>query len=173
MIRVLVLCGFPGSRKTTWARQFIESNRKEFNENIFIVSFDSIREMLNGKYVFKHSDEYLVRQIALKAVKTIIESKATCIIDDCLVANTRADRARLVRVLRAIGHIVGPLRIGAILFNTPIEECLMARMHDTKGLPRENWEKAFEEITAEHTPFVKTMSGYDTELFDFVEEALC
>ncbi|MBN1604721.1 MAG: AAA family ATPase [Chitinispirillaceae bacterium] len=162
MNKIQVLCGLPGSKKTTWAREASRTRRAN-GDGVYIVSFDNIREMLHGMYVFNQIDETIVRVIAFQNIKQLLTLGFDVIIDDCLIANTRSDRALLCRTLRGFKEDVGPVAIEVIVFDRPVEKCIDARLADTKGIDRHRWLKAFDEIVEAYEPIV------DTEHFDSVK----
>jgi predicted kinase len=161
MNKVQVLCGFPGSGKTKWARESAQA-RRENGETVYIISFDNIREMLIGRYDYNLVDETAVRYVALSSIKQLLLLGSDVIVDDCLIANTRTNRNGLCKLIRQLKEETGPVEIDAIIFERPVEKCIETRLDETKGMERQRWLKAFEEIVEAHEPIV------DKENFDSV-----
>jgi predicted kinase len=162
MNMVKILIGLPGAGKSSWAAQYLNTNTP--NETV-IISLDSIREMLFGKYCFVDRLESLVRGIAYHVMRSALHAKLDIIIDDTNLILTKADREMLVYTLRALEHHTGVLTIEAICFPYT-DECKYRRMHDNRGLGASRWEKLIDEMLERYQPI---MSAYELKqgvLFD-------
>jgi len=84
-MNVYLLCGLPGSGKTTWAKMFIGEHPQTFR-----VCKDDIRQMLYGEYKFVKEDEGLVQSIAQNAISDLLSNKSDVIIDEtCIKKSVR------------------------------------------------------------------------------------
>ena len=129
--RVFILCGLPGSGKSTWAKTMVKNN-----SNIAVVNKDAIRFMLGGgNYVFNDSLEMAVKYIAIHCLVQMIVFGYNVIIDETNL--TRAKRKSW------INHIINTeidCNIDIVWFRET-EKNLDNRMQDPRGYSREKWEE--------------------------------
>ena len=77
-----MLIGFPGSGKTTWARERVKKPLRT-GEDLVIVNRDMFRKMLSGDYTFDKDRELLIRKMTLNCVKEILSEEFEMIMDEC------------------------------------------------------------------------------------------
>jgi len=117
--------GLPASGKSTWARTKIEEE-----DNIYIVSRDSIREMLVGNYgnfPFGHSElEQVVTEGVLEMTTLLLSLDYSVILDE-----TNLNQGRLSKLINEITkdlEVVNPtseFTVEHIDFtDVPLEECI-------------------------------------------------
>jgi len=128
-----VLSGLPGSGKTTWAK-------KRTSLKTVIISRDSIREMLSGKYKVNSKLENLVLQIAKKSVSLALKEGFNIIIDEtCLTKKTR------LRWLKLIKKINKRCRCILVIF-PETKNNLKFRMRSPKGLSKRVWQRVINKM---------------------------
>ena len=115
MCKLLLLCGIPGSGKSTWASRFINEN------DAVIASRDSIRFALlqEGEDYFAHEKE--VTECFYKTIYELLENGQ----HDYVIADATHNipRAR-TDTLRGIGaHLIEGVEIIPVYFNVPVEVC--------------------------------------------------
>lgn len=116
--KVYIMCGIPGSGKSTW----ISNN---LDENIKIISRDIIRYKLgyvdnpDEKVVLNKEQENHVTQIEYELINTYLSNGESIVIDDI---NSGKYRNKLINELRKYNvHIIGVNLI------TPLEICIKRR----------------------------------------------
>ena len=144
MIKVSLMCGLPGSGKSTVAEQLAKTTRA------VIISRDSIRKMIAGSYdqyqkmVFAAADrkyakktEQLVMSMALSCAKEAIEDQRDIIIDETNI--TFKVRARWINSIKTYIDTSDNKKVlnNEVLFNclwvkTPIETCIERRLKNTQ-----------------------------------------
>lgn len=115
MSKLLLLCGLPGSGKSTWASKFIAEN------NAVLVSRDSIRFSLlkEGEDYFSHEKE--VTEIFYKMVYNLLNTgKFDYVLADATHNNPRS-RANALKEIGA--HLIEGVEIIPVYFNVPVEVC--------------------------------------------------
>lgn len=115
MCKLLLLCGIPGSGKSTWASKFIAEN------DAAIVSRDSIRFALlqEGEDYFAHEKE--VTECFYKNVHELLETGQYDYVIADATHNTPRARADALREIGA--HMIEGVEIIPVYFNTPAEVC--------------------------------------------------
>lgn len=141
--KMFILCGLPGSGKSTIAKKYAEDN------NALIVNKDKIREMLFGEYAFKKEFEPTVSFIAMKAIEDIDDREVSFVVDECNITKQHRENVMHHVYLRVTEVVV-------IYVKTDIQTCIKRRTADTKGYKPEKWEEVitgmnanFEESTEE------------------------
>ena len=115
MSKLLLLCGLPGSGKSTWASKFIAEN------DAVLVSRDSIRFSLlkEGEDYFSHEKE--VTEIFYKMIYNLLnEGKFDYVLADATHNNPRS-RANALKEIGA--HLIEGVEIIPVYFNVPVEVC--------------------------------------------------
>lgn len=111
-----ILCGLPGSGKSTWASTYIS---KHFGEDIRYISRDEIRfSMLkDGEDYFSHEND-----VCTKFVKTI----ANTLLDgfDVIADATHLNKKSRKKLTNMIDIIFNEYNIIYIIFKTPLEICI-------------------------------------------------
>lgn len=126
-----ILIGPSGIGKSTFARKTAEATGRG------IVSRDSIREMLLGKYDYKVEYEIAVSEIVLKAIGTLLDLGKDVIIDSTNLSTlARRPLFELFLEKKCEIHVI------AFVLEEPIEATvLFARRYiETKGISKEIWE---------------------------------
>jgi len=130
-----IMIGVIGSGKSTWSR-LQAANSKRTN----IVSRDSIREMLNGKYVFDPRLEDLVTTINFSAARDILTAGHNLIVDECHVS--KKARKPIVDWIRANFPTVKIVGVYCPSQSGNVDR----RMTTPKGGTREKWQMVFESM---------------------------
>lgn len=115
MSKLLLLCGIPGSGKSTWASKFIAEN------DAVLVSRDSIRFSLlkEGEDYFSHEKE--VTEIFYKMVYNLLNiGKFDYVLADATHNNPRS-RSNALKEIGA--HLIEGVEIIPVYFNVPVEVC--------------------------------------------------
>ena len=136
-----LLCGLPGSFKSTEARKIAKAN-----PGALTVSGDALREMLYAGYDYVPSMEATVRGIAYHAVDTALTAPGvTCVIYDA--CNIRKQgRKDFLRTAKFQGY------------HTTILHCLgdgqnlARRMENPRGFGAERWASAIEGMRKNFEP---------------------
>jgi predicted kinase len=89
---IIVMCGLPGSGKSTWVKNYIEKqNKLEPLQNIIVLSKDSIREELFGsRDDIEHEKE--VSELFEKRLKDALLERASIIIDNTNIKHKTRER---------------------------------------------------------------------------------
>ena len=122
-----ILCGLPGSGKSTYTKKLVSEN-----ENIICISSDDIRTMLNCWYVFDETLEPLVHDIISDAVDRAIKYNKNIILDETL--RTQEIRKQWIDIARFYDYTPK-----IIYLKTPKEICISRRLQDPKGLDKNIW----------------------------------
>ena len=75
MQTIYMLCGLPGTGKSTWAG-------KKSDKSTLIVNRDSIRTMIHGKYIFDVNYERMIDDITKASAYNILKNGYDLIIDE-------------------------------------------------------------------------------------------
>ena len=80
MSRIYLPVGLIGTGKSTWARQFIQTD-----PNIKVVAGDAIRYMVNGGKRYEHNEslEPAILDILLSTTQTLLDRGYDVILDEC------------------------------------------------------------------------------------------
>jgi predicted kinase len=115
MSKLLLLCGVPGSGKSTWAKDFIANN------DAILISRDSIRFSLlkEGEDYFSHETE--VTECFYNMVHKVLEAK----VYDYVIADAthNTGRSRSNALMGIEPHMIEGVEIIPVYFNIPIEIC--------------------------------------------------
>ena len=132
MSELIVLCGLPGSGKSTYAKGYALSRK-----NTVIVSMDSIRKMLKGKYLFIASLEPVIQTISLEITNRLLE----------MGLNVMYDETNLTRYQRKKICGVAPNNTDCVcLWFTEAIYNLEYRMRDPRGYDVEHWDKLIKQM---------------------------
>lgn len=127
MKKLYILCGLPGSGKSTWARKMVEGGYA------LCVSKDAIRSMLfGGKYKYDHNIEPMVKDISQANIRyLLINANVDVIIDETHI--TKQKRSHFIKFAEALK--VKPI----IVHFTETKSCLDNRMKEPRGYDRKKW----------------------------------
>lgn len=133
--KLIILIGIPGSGKSTYAAQYVQSN-----SNAIVVGRDKLRELLFGYTestvgdYYKHEQirdrESMVTEFQHLAIDKGLQQGKTVIIDD-----TNCNLDRLKKLYDKYVSRVASITIQ--LFDTPIGDCLNRNAMRTRQVPDE------------------------------------
>ena len=116
-INLYIMCGVPGSGKTTW----LANHKKGFAQPMEIISRDAIRfsYLKDGDDYFKYEKE--VWNDFILAIQNALVTKRSIFVDA-----THLNEKSRAKLLRALGNSLAneKIKISAIVMNTSLEEIL-------------------------------------------------
>ena len=136
MQQVYILCGLPGSGKSTWAKKKVEDDTS--NKTV-IVNKDAIQTMLLGGYDYVPEVRSLVRILSHISIWEALDREYNIIIDDCHI------KKEMRKVLLAQFRFRDDIEISLVYF-TENEKNLEYRMLSPKGLPKERWSEVIDSM---------------------------
>lgn len=80
---IYILCGLPGSGKSTWAKEKVKE------QNTVIICRDAIRTMIKGNYFFDKEYELLVEACTNSSFREAIRQNYNIIIDETNISKIR------------------------------------------------------------------------------------
>lgn len=128
MKTMYILCGLPGSGKTTWAKGKIESS----TDTIYVNRDDFRNSLFCGKYTFNKNIEPVIKATVEEMVSQALLNDVSVIIDETNL--TEEKRRKWIEK----GSLYGGKQV--IVHFTAMDECLENRMRDPRGISREKWE---------------------------------
>jgi predicted kinase len=122
MIKLIVLCGLPGSGKSTWAS-------KHTSQDTLLFSSDDIREELWGDAAIQDNPKRVFELLYSRA-KYAMKNGFSAIIDS---TNLKAkDRKNLLKELKPYAE-----RCEIRIFATSLEECILRQEKRARKVPAE------------------------------------
>jgi predicted kinase len=139
MSKLYILCGFPGSGKSTWASSVFHV------EKALCVSRDAVRTMIGGgTYLFHENTEDAVRFIAHVGINKLLQLGPVIVDETHLTKKKRAEMIDLARSAGALPVIVH--------FTTDPETCLDRRCPAPRGYSYEEWKSVIEGMVKTFEP---------------------
>lgn len=160
MQQVYILCGLPGSGKSTWAKKKVEED--ELNRTI-IVNKDAIQQMLLGKYEYVPEIRSLVRILSHISIWEALDRGYDVIIDDCHI------KKEMRKILLAQFRFRDDIDISLIYFSEN-ERNLEYRMLSPKGVSKEIWSEVIENMKKDFEPPTQDELGSEIKLIVDPEE---
>lgn len=117
MSNLYILCGIPGSGKTTWAHNFICTYSQQ---NIRYVSRDEIRFS-----IIKEQEDYFSHEE--EVFKKFVNTLRSILVDgmDVIADATHLNKFSRRKLIRAIDETFTDYEITYVVFNINIETCIM------------------------------------------------
>lgn len=135
MPKITLMCGLPGSGKSTVAEDLIKNNKKTI-----IISRDSIRIMVCSNYAnYKFSDvnEGLIKSLTFACLESALERGYNVVIDETNI--NKVKRKYWIDNIKIIADIkLFDIDISCVWVDTPRKVCVSRRMADPKGT-KDNW----------------------------------
>jgi tRNA uridine 5-carbamoylmethylation protein Kti12 len=133
-MNVYILCGLPGSGKSTW------SQKKVKEEDAIIISNDCFRSMLTGSYLYNEKYERLIYESSYFVLVSALKMGFGVIYDEINI--TKLDRAEVISVIESLQP---HCKIICVRFKDR-DDCLDRRMQDSRGISRERWSVIISEM---------------------------
>lgn len=126
MKNAFIMCGLPGSGKSTWVKKELEQD-----STAMVVCKDDIRMMLKPeKYTFDAAIEPTVKDIARAAIRSICGKGITIIIDECHITKEKR---------KAVIDLVTEYEYSATIVLCLSNNAAYNRMKDPRGYSYEKW----------------------------------
>lgn len=135
MKTMYIMCGLPGSGKSTYARKMVEKNR-----STIIINKDAIRTMINGVYRFENDREPIVKEIVHSIIKGL-NLQVDIIIDETNIKQEK--RQNLVFIAHQYGYT--PM----IVYCKGNGKNLENRMTEPRGYTEKEWSDVIEKMKAD------------------------
>lgn len=125
MSKVYILCGLPGSGKSTWARWKVSQE-----PNTIIINRDALRTMIKDKYVYDPELEHIIKESSSVIIDIALSRGYDVILDETnLTADNRNRWCGFDRVC---------------VWCIEEEKCLENRMKHARGYTEEKWKEVIE-----------------------------
>ena len=154
MMHAYVLCGLPGSGKSTWAKNMV---MKDSSNKTVIVNKDMIREMLLGKYDYMRELENLVQMIAHVSAWEALDRGYDVIIDECHITKEKRKTALAQFVSRKDISI-------SVVYFTENKKNLEYRMLSPRGMSATQWSDVIDSMRSNFEPPTEEELGSEIEL---------
>ena len=136
MQQVYILCGLPGSGKSTWAKKKVS---EDISNKTVIINKDSIQEMLLGQYKYIPAIRSLIKIISHLSIWEAIDRGYNVIIDDCHI------KSEMRKVLLAQFRFREDIGVTLIFFSEN-KKNLEYRMLSPKGIDEKTWADVIENM---------------------------
>lgn len=151
---VYILCGLPGSGKSTWARNMAEV------KGAMIVNRDAIRTMYYGSYKFNKDLEYIIKNSAERLVQELLDCDVTdIVIDECNISPLA--RAFWLNCLKIhfMDDVEKESKIFAVWFKETERNVLFRSQDDLRGYTKEYWHEVVDKMKSSFVP-PKLIEGF-------------
>jgi predicted kinase len=139
MKTMYIMCGLPGSGKSTWARKRVEKSK-----TTIVINKDAIRTMINGGiYEYDEDKEPIVKKIVL-AIISKLDAGFDVVIDETNI------KERKRQELAFLAHQYGYTPI--IIYCKGNGDNLNNRMQDSRGITPEKWDEVIKKMEADFEP---------------------
>lgn len=137
MAKLFILIGFPGSGKSTWAKEYVA-----LHESTVIINGDSIRSMLFGSYRYDPNIEPTVKSMIAYSVTSMLHQGYSVIVDETNI--TKEKRKTWLDIATEPSLVAANSIEVEFLWFTESNENLNNRMNDSRGYSREKWTEVIE-----------------------------
>jgi len=131
--KIFLLCGFPGSGKSTWSRDQVQ-------HGAIIVDKDSIRRMINSKYVFEESKEPIIESMSHMCIEVALKHTDNLIVDETFLTAESRDI-----VICEVNKHTRDFEVYVLVFPETGNN-LKYRMHDARGYSKEKWAEILDKL---------------------------
>jgi tRNA uridine 5-carbamoylmethylation protein Kti12 len=133
-MNVYILCGLPGSGKSTWSKK----NFKKYNA--IILSNDYFRTMLTGEYLFFDEHELYIKKCMFDCLSNAIINNFNVIFDE--INLTKDNRHELINFIK---NINSDCKIICVWLKENVNN-LDRRMTDSRGVSKQRWSAIIDEM---------------------------
>jgi predicted kinase len=138
-MRVYILCGLPGSGKSTWARN------KSRTDGGLIINRDSLRTMFYGSYEFIKDLEFIIRDVAISIISQLLDfDEKDIIIDECNLTSLK--RSFWVQTIKSKFNLNPNTKIIIVYFNETERNVELREKDDLRGYTSEYWSKVISDM---------------------------
>jgi predicted kinase len=146
-----MLCGLPGSGKSTWARR-----KAAENLNMIILSRDDVRTMIKGMYWFNTDFEGAVKDMTFAMLMSALQYKFDIILDETNISLVR--RMEVFEIVRDQADII------AVWFTQETMN-LENRMKESRGYTAEEWDGIIKKMKNARHPIDRNLEPYSKVLY--------
>ena len=137
--KLYILCGLPGSGKSTFAKYF-----HKLHPEAMIINRDSLRTMIHGKYVYDEKSEKMIYSLAQMCILTILQSGMDVIIDETNIKIVK--RMAWIELGKICNADI------SIKYFTEQTNNIENRMKDARGLSEDVWINTINKMRTEFEP---------------------
>ena len=147
-MKIYLMVGIAGSGKTTWARKLVRESAGE----ICMISQDSIREMLMGRYEYSDESTKLMGEVRDNAIRKLIDIGYDFVLD--AVQLTAGRRQRIVNFIRDCNVDGLPLDI-YLVWCPEMKRNLEYRLQDPRGMSFQHWKQVIDDMRQRFEPITE------------------